>query len=341
MKRISGTESCIRGRRRFLAHVTALGGASIAGLPLVAASEPPPEVERIRFVHTPAICLAPQYLAEELLRMDGFNDVQYVEHQSGAVDALAEGMADISMEATPTCVAGLDQGKAIVVVAGVHAGCFELFGRDNVKAVRDLRGRTISISAFGAPEHVFLSSIIAYVGMDPGKDVRWAVAGTNPEAMRLFTDGRADAFLGFAPQPQELRARRVGHVILNTAQDRPWAQYFCCSVAANRTFVARNPIAAKRALRAILKAADLCAQEPERAARMLRSRGYEPRYELGLEVLKTLPYNRWRNADPEDTVRFHALRLYEVGMIKNAPAKLIAQGTDWRFLKELKRELKA
>ena len=50
---------------------------------------------------------------------------------------------------------------------------------------------------------------------------------------------------------------------------------------------------------------------------------------------------RWREADPEDTLRFHALRLHELGMIKNTPQKIIAQGTDWRFLKELKRELKA
>jgi NitT/TauT family transport system substrate-binding protein len=73
----------------------------------------------------------------------------------------------------------------------------------------------------------------------------------------------------------------------------------------------------------------------------LVARGYEPRYAIGLEVLKSLPYNRWREADPEDTIRFHALRLHEVGMIKNTPQKLIAQGTDWRFLNEIKKELKA
>jgi len=49
------------------------------------------------------------------------------------------------------------------------------------------------------------------------------------------------------------------------------------------------------------------------------SRGYEPRYEIGLEVPKGLPYNRWRDLNPEDTLRFHALRLREVGMIKTAP----------------------
>jgi NitT/TauT family transport system substrate-binding protein len=159
--------------------------------------------------------------------------------------------------------------------------------------------------------------------------------------MRLFIEGKVDAFLGFAPQPQELRARKIGRAILDTTQDRPWSQYFCCMVTANREFLTRHPVATKRALRAYLKAADLCAQEPERAARLLADKGYEPRYNIGLEVLRNLPYSRWREADPEDTLRFHALRLREAGMIRSAPEKLIAQGTDWRFLNELKKELKA
>jgi NitT/TauT family transport system substrate-binding protein len=94
-------------------------------------------------------------------------------------------------------------------------------------------------------------------------------------------------------------------------------------------------------LRAILKAADICAAEPERVARFLAAKLYEPRYPIGLEVMKRAQYTLWREANPEDTIRFHALRLHEVGMIKSSPQKLIAQGTDWRFLNELKRELKA
>jgi len=159
--------------------------------------------------------------------------------------------------------------------------------------------------------------------------------------MQQFIDGRADAFLAFAPQPQELRIKKVGRVILDTTKDRPWSQYFCCMVSARREFAQKYPVATKRALRAFLKAADICAQEPERVARYLASKGYEPRYEIGLEVLKSLPYARWRQSNPEDTLRFHALRLHEVGLIKSAPQKLIAQGTDWRLLNELKRELKA
>ena len=59
------------------------------------------------------------------------------------------------------------------------------------------------------------------------------------------------------------------------------------------------------------------------------------------QALSELPYYKWRDYDAEDTIRFYALRLYEAGLIKASPHKIIAEGTDWRFLNELKRELKA
>jgi len=54
-----------------------------------------------------------------------------------------------------------------------------------------------------------------------------------------------------------------------------------------------------------------------------------------------VPYNKWREYDHEDTIRFYALRLHEAGVITSSPQKIIAEGTDWRFINELKRELKA
>jgi NitT/TauT family transport system substrate-binding protein len=87
-------------------------------------------------------------------------------------------------------------------------------------------------------------------------------------AMQNLADGKIDAYLGFPPDPQELRAKKVGHVVVNSATDRPWSQYFCCMVAANREFVRRNPAATKRALRAILKGDRICAPEPVRGLRL-------------------------------------------------------------------------
>ena len=326
-------------RRDFLAGASALSAASLLGMPEIASAEPPPEVKRIRLIHTPAVCLAPQYVAESLLHMEGFIEIEYVpqqENQPGG-ELLATGKADISMYGLPALLPILDAGKPVVILSGVHAGCYELIGNDRVQRVRDLKGKRIATEGFGESDYVLLSSILAYVGIDPRTQVEWVVA---PRPASLFVEGKADAVLGFAPQPHELRRKGIGHVILNTGQDRPWSQYFCCVVAGNSNFVQKNPVATKRAMRAILKAADICAQEPERAARYMADKGYEPRYDIGLEVLKELPYARWRETNPEDTLRFLALRLHEFGMIKSTPQQLIARGTDWRFLNELKRELK-
>lgn len=274
--------------------------------------------------------------------MEGFIDVEYVELKVNKLSgALASGRADLSQVATPEVIPVIDAGEPVVVLAGVHAGCYELFANDRVHRVADLKGKRVVISATGSPEHTYVASIVAYVGMNPREDIDWVVADSSADAMLMFEEGKADAFLAFPPQPQELRAKGVGHVIVDTTSDRPWSQYFCCVVAANRNFVTRYPVAAKRALRAMLKGADLCAQEPERVAHYLVAKEYASSYDVALTVVKSLPYRRWRDAHPEDTLRFHALRLHEVGMIKSTPQKIIAQGTDWRFLNELKRELKA
>jgi len=331
-------------RREFLAGTSMLGAATLLGLPQTAAAEPPPEVTKIRLVVNGAICLAPQYMAEELLRLEGFSQVEYVPHADDESDphmVVVAGRADITMDGATPLIPGLDRRRPVVVLAGVHGGCYELFGNERVRAVRDLKGKSVAIWGSGAHDHVYVASMLAYVGIDPRTDVKWVATGTFDGPMEHFVEGKVDAFLGFPPQPQKVRAQKVGNVTVNTTQDRPWAQHFCCIVVGHREFVRKNPIATKRAIRAILKAADVCALEPERAARYIVNKGYEANYDIALEVVKEVSYNAWRTFDPEDTLRFHALRLHEAGMIKSNPQKLIAQGTDWRFLNELKKELKA
>lgn len=342
MNALSDKSGGILSRRRFLANGSILGAASFLGLPLTAAAEPPPELRKIRLVKNPAICLAPEYLAEELLRQEGFAEVEYVEMDRGGTgEMLFANRADVTNCPPAEGLPYLDADKPLVLLAGIHGGCYELFANERIRALRDLKGKRVAVSFVGSAEYYFIASMMAYVGMDPRQHIDWVSGETFDGTMRLFMEGKADAFLGFPPQPQELRARKIGRVILNTGQDRPWEQYYCCMIAARPDFVSKYPVATKRAVRAILKAADICANEPERTARYIVAKGYEPRYEVALEVVKSLSYTRWRTYNPEDTLRFYGLRLHEVGMIKSNPTKLIAQGTDWRFLNELKKELKA
>jgi NitT/TauT family transport system substrate-binding protein len=307
-----------------------------------AAAEPPPEVTKIRIVKTPAICLAPMFVAEELLRLEGFTDVAYIsEETTENYTLLLKGRADFCTATPPDLLPALDTGQLVVALAGLHGGCYELFANERVRSIRDLKGKRFAVSSIRSVEYYYVSSMLGYLGMDPRKDVEWVDAHTFDDTMAYFLDGKADSFLAFPPQPQKVRAKKVGHVIVNTSQDAPWSQQFCCMAAARPQFVKDHPVATKRAVRAFVKAADICAQDPDRAARMLVAKGYEPSQEIALDVLKSLSYKRWRTHNAEDSLRFFGLRLREVGIIKSDPNKLIAQGTDWRFLNELKRELKA
>jgi len=333
-------------RRGLLGGMAAAGGMGLLGLDArPAAAEPPPETTRIRLSKVPSVCVAPQYVAEEFLASEGFTDVRYVGEKGAGVGgiplakAMGAGEVDIAMNFAAPLVVSLDAGEPIVLLGGVHVGCFELFGSERVRTISDLKGKTVAVPQLNSPQHTFIASIVTQIGLDPNRDITWLLHPP-AEAKRLLADGKIDGFLGFPPDPQELRARKIGRVLVNSAVDRPWSQYFCCLVSANREFVKRHPVATKRALRAILKGDQLCAVEPGRGARAFADRGFKGAPEYARQAMTEIPFGRWREYNPEETVRFYALRLREAGMVKSSPQKLIADGTDWRFLNELRKELK-
>jgi NitT/TauT family transport system substrate-binding protein len=327
-------------RRRFLTTLSMACAASTLPSERGLAAESALETDAIRLPRQPVICFAPQYVCEELLRAEGFADIRYVDVGLQAPDALRRGRVDFASNLSLQQVIMLDAGDPITIIAGVHAGCYELFAQDGIRNIGELKGKSIAAPGAGAGAPALISMIAAYVGLDPKKDLT-IITDPAAEPLKRFIDGRLDAFLAFPPQPQELHALKIGHVILRTAVDRPWSQYFCCTLAGHQEYVARYPVATKRVLRAFLKAADLCVSEPERAARLLVDGGFAERYDYALQTLNENLYGAWREYDAEDTIRFYALRLHELGVIKTSPKRIIDAGTDWRFLNELKRELKA
>jgi NitT/TauT family transport system substrate-binding protein len=329
-------------RRRFLTAAALAGAASLARAPRLMAGEGNLETTTVRVVTgAGGICAAPQQVARELLRAEGFTDIHYgAEVRADVTEAVGGGAFDFSVNFASSLAAAIDRGVPVTVLAGVHIGCFGLFGNEGIRGIADLRGKSVAVGALRGPAHLFVAAMAAHVGIDRGKDINW-VPSPGRKAMDLFAEGQADAFLGFPPQPQELRARQIGHLVVDSAVDRPWSQYFCCLLYGNRDYIRKYPVATKRVLRAVLKAADLCAAQPERVARQLVDDGHTEPYDRVLEVIRGLPYDKWREYDHEDTMRFYALRLHEAGLIKSSPQKIIAEGTDWHFLNELKRELKA
>jgi len=326
-------------RRRFLKMLSLAGAAGFVSPMGAMAAEEPLETTTVR-LQMPGLCVAPLYIADALLRAEGFTDISYDDtSEFGAIAPVAHGRVDFAPIYASQSVRAIDAGERLTLLAGVMVGCFELFAREGIDSVAELKGQSIGVGAAGSLSQQLVTLMAAQVGLDPVNDVHW-ITDPKVKPLDLFAEGKIDAFLAYPPDSQKLRARHVGHVIVNSGVDRPWSQYFCCMIASNPDFVRAYPTATKRVLRAILKATDLCATEPERVARQLADGGFTPRYDYALQTLSDNPY-KWREYDAEDTIRWYALRLHEVGLIKSSPQKIIADGTDWRLLDELKHELKA
>jgi len=242
---------------------------------------------------------AEAFVAEEPLRAEGFKEIAYIEVSKKVVPpAIADGGIDFSLNFAINHIQAIDHGAPLTILTGVHSGCYELFAREGLGGITELKGKQVGLQA-GSP--ALLRLMAAQVGLDPEKDFQWVI-DPKLKSLDLFAEGK---------------------------------------VAANSDYVRRYPIATKRALRAILRAADLCVNDAPAVARRLIDSGVTRQYDYALQTISEMRYDRWRDYDAEDTVRFYALRLHEAGMIKSTPKKIIAQNTDWRFLDELKRELKA
>src|SRR5262245_2842725 len=236
----------LQNRRRFIANLSAASAAGLVLSSRSALAEPPPETTTVRlplWVNDPG-CWAASYAAQDLLRAEGFTDVRYVQGDRNVDNSqwLANGETDFDISMPSMHIKSIDAGVPIKVLTGLHSGCFELIANDSVQTIADLKGKKVGVYALDSHPHLLVTLMLNYVGLDPKNDIQW-VAGSDVSPTDLFIDGEIDALLSAAPEPQELRAKNIGHTILDNGANRPWSQYFCCMIAGNAEYVAKYPVA--------------------------------------------------------------------------------------------------
>jgi NitT/TauT family transport system substrate-binding protein len=167
-----------QNRRRFLAMLAATGAVGLVNLPNANAQDGQLETTTVRIGKIAGICIAPQYVAEELLRAEGFTDIRYVptEPETTTAHGLARGEIDFTTNFSPPLIIAIDAGEPITIVAGEHVGCFELFAREGIQSIPDLKGKTVGVQAIGSSQYTFVSGMASYVGLEPAKDIRWVTS---------------------------------------------------------------------------------------------------------------------------------------------------------------------
>ena len=317
-----------------------------ADTPISSAPLPPPETTTVRIVN-PVECDPAIWVARDsLLRDEGFTDVRYVDTQFTLRDWINKDLADVATAHPEFIVGSLDAGLPITMLTGLHSGCLEVWAKPGITSIGQLRGKRISIRVADMSDHfyAFFATLLGYVRIDAHKDVQFVETGVESYAAMLaaFIDGRADAVLAGAAAGPYLRSLHIpGNVIFDQAVQKPWSSYLCCTLVANRTWAERYPIAAKRVTRAILAATDAAARDHTAAAHafFVGEQGQKSE-SITMQTMAMCNYN-WRDYEPEDTLRFFALRLNAAGLIKSTPQQLIDRGTSLAYMRQLRTELKS
>ena len=287
-------------------------------------------------------CLAALYIAEPFLREEGFTDIRYPLYKpKDFLESMNQGKIEFALGYAAAWIPMIEAGAPLVMLGGVHVGCWQIFGTGNITSLRDFKGKTVSVvGPKNFTDSIFMAMTLNDVGLDMQKDVK-VVNYPPAENARILSSGEVDAVVAFPPINKDLRAKGIGRVVLNSLTDPPWSNYYCCTAVTTRDFLEKHPVATKRALRATVKGADVIAKDPDGSARFLVDRGYASNFDYTCDILKEIPYNNiWRDFDPVDSVRFYALRLKRAGLIKSTPEEIIKRGTDFRFLNQLKKEAK-
>jgi NitT/TauT family transport system substrate-binding protein len=188
----------IQTRRRFLTTLSAAGAAGLLRTPPAPAAGGPPETTTVRLGRPPGICAAPQAIAEELLRAEGFTDIHYIEEPPGATEPVARGNVDFDTNYASNLVRAIDAGEPITLLAGVHVGCFELFANEGIRGITDLKGKSVGIQALGSNPQALLTLMAAQVGLDPLNDLHWT---TDPKVKPTSVSSRARSTRFWASRP--------------------------------------------------------------------------------------------------------------------------------------------
>jgi NitT/TauT family transport system substrate-binding protein len=307
--------------------------------------EPPPEVTTIRLprLSTPA-CYAPLLMAEDYLHDEGFTDVHYIPREarySLIAQHLVNGTLDMAMLFAPDVSYAVDRDVQVVMLGGAQAACFEMFAPERIRNVSDLRGARIGMLVRDPEpgDYAFITSVLQHIDLRDGRDVE--LIAIPPGTLRggAFDDGRIDALFAAVPEAVSMRTTQQGHVILNGMTDTPWDQHFCCYFVANREFAERNPVATKRALRALLNGLDLCHAEPDLTAQRMFDQGWTSTVSIARASMDHMQFDVWRRFDSEASLRFYTLLLHEAGLIESTPDQIIEKGTDFSHFNELKQEM--
>jgi NitT/TauT family transport system substrate-binding protein len=285
-------------RKPLLAGVLAALSAASLGLLIAGCGgsndDSPDGLTKVKVCYIGLTCEPSIYVAYEkgFFKEEGLAVDLYKADWDSMRDKLAMGHYDATHHLIMYLMNPVAQGLDVRLTAGIHTGCLRLQAgaKTDIRNVEDLKGKTIGISHLGAPPFLFASRVLAARGLNPSEDVKW-VAMPN-EAMGLALDqGRVDAVANAEPIGTILLNAGQARKLVDQAEDEPYRSEYCCAVAVNGTWAKKNPEAAAKVTRALLKGARWVHENKMAAAKLAVEKKYlAAKEELNAQAIAKLSY---------------------------------------------------
>ncbi len=327
----------------FLAACAPASAPAATAAPTTAATTaptlPPPETTSIRL--TAGACDSAIFGAERFLREEGFTDVQFSD--MGTLAAITAGNAHIGNAFPQAFFSSVESGPKVVSLGGLHPGCVEIWAQPGIASVKDLKGRSITVTSKALTNlpYTYIAMALKQAGVDP-KDVNFVVQA-DADTLKLYLEGKSDAVFVATTGAAALKANPAnkGKAIYSQVMDEPWKSNNCCFIIASEPWYRTNPIAAKRAMRAIYRTADALPADRADAAKLATDKGlFGGAAALAnvREAANMVPLD-WRAYDLDKAIRFYAPLLRDVGLLTVSTDDLL-KAVDLKIFKELSSELK-
>jgi len=334
-----GTAAVLTAGPLLAACAPAGSSAATATAVVPSATLPPPETTSIKLAA--GACDSAIFGAERFLREEGFTDVQFTDALTAT--AITAGNANIGNAFPQAFFNSVESAAKVVALGGLHPGCIEIWAQPGIASVKDLKGRTITVpsKALASLPYTWMAMALKQAGVDP-KDVNFVVQA-DADLLKLYLDGKSDALFVATTAAAALKTNPAnkGKAIFTQVMDEPWKSTNCCCIIASEPWYRANPIAAKRAMRAIYRTADALPADRADAAKLATDKGLfggAPALANVREAANMVPLD-WRTYDLEKAIRFYAPLLTDVGVLKTSADDLV-KAVDLKIFKELSTELK-
>jgi len=122
-------------------------------------------------------------LSVELVRVGGSTRI---------VAALVGGSAQLIHAGEPAVIPAVARGADVVVIAATSkVPQHRLTARPEIKEVKDLKGKPVGITSFGASSDFILRYALQKNGLDPNKDVSILQTGGQPEGLAAMASEKS------------------------------------------------------------------------------------------------------------------------------------------------------